>query len=132
MIEKVTIQAIDLDRIEKDDAFPKAYAFYIILSGTPHPIWVELFMSRYESGFYNLKREMTIQGKEIRVLTAPGEEVNHVEFFRRLVDETNRDVDEHNAESAEAEKRQRRLEDQEAVEAEEIRQRLRKIQVGRG
>ena len=130
MINKVMIETVDTERIEKDDAFPKAFAFYIVLNGTPHPIWVELFISRYESTFFNLKREMTIQGREIRVVTAPGEEAQHVEFFRRLVDETNRAVEDYNKQLAKDEARHRKFADQEAAEAEQIRQRLRKIQVG--
>lgn len=130
MIEKVTIERVDSERVEKDDAFPKAYAFYLVLSATPHPIWVELFISRYEGTFYNLKREMSIQGREIRVVTAPDEEAQHVQFLRRLVDETNRAVDEHNTELAPQEARLRRMEDREAAEANAIRDRLRKLQVG--
>lgn len=130
MIEKVKIEKVDSERVEKDDAFPKAFAFYIVLTETPHPIWVELFMSRYEGTFYNLKRGMTIQGCQIRVVTAPGEEASHVEFFRRIIEQTNQALDEYNRQLAEEERVLRRLEDKEAAEAEEIKERLRKIQVG--
>lgn len=130
MIDKVTIEKVDSERVEKDDAFPKAYAFYIVLSGTPHPIWVEIFLSRYEGRFYNIKREMTIHGRELRVVTAPGEEQQHVEFFRRLVDETNGMVDEYNKQLERQEASRRRMEDKEATEADAIKERLRKLQVG--
>jgi len=130
MINKVTIQKVDSERIEKDDAFPKAFAFYIVLTETPHPIWVELFISRYERAFYNLKREMTIQGRDIRVVTAPGEEAGHVDFYRRLVDETNQAVDEYNKALAQEEARLRRMGDQETAEADAIRERLRRLQLG--
>ena len=74
MVETITIKGVDVDRIEKDDSFSKAYAFYVQLSATPDPIWIELFMSLYESTFQELKREMTIRGNQIRVVTAPDEE----------------------------------------------------------
>lgn len=130
MVQKVLIQAVDPDRIEKDDSFPKAYAFYVVLTTTPDPIWVELFISQYENRFYNLKREMTIHGDRIRVVTAPGEEENHVRFFRQLVDETNKQVDEYNKRLADREARERRFKEQEDAEAEQIRERLKKISIG--
>jgi hypothetical protein len=129
MVEKVTIKAVDLDRVEKDDSFPKAYAFYIALSETPEPIWVELFMSRYESTFTSLKREMTIQGSHVRVVTAPEEEENHVRFLRQVVDETNKDVDEYNRKLARQEEQERKLKAMEDAEAQQIKERLRRISV---
>ncbi len=130
MIEKVKVKSIDTERIEKDDSFPEAYAFYIELEVTPHLIWEEFFLRRYEGEWFNLKREMTIQGKEIRVVTAPGEEKSHVDFYRRLVEETNKDVDEYNRELAHQRERQSRLAQQESIEAKQIRDNLKKIQIG--
>ncbi len=130
MIEKVIIKAVDSEQIEKDDSFPKAYAFYIVLSQTPDPIWFELFISRYENTFYNLKREMTIHGGRIRVVTAPGEEENHVRFFRRLVEETNKDVDDYNKKMSEMVARENAKKGKEDAEADMIRERLKKISIG--
>ena len=130
MVQKVLIQAVDTDRIEKDDSFPKAYAFYIVLTSAPDPIWVELFVSQYENRFYNLKREMTTHGDRIRVVTAPGEEENHVRFFRELVNETNKQVDEYNKKLTDTEARERRFREQQDAEAQQIRERLKKISIG--
>jgi hypothetical protein len=129
MVGKVTIKAVDLDRVEKDDSFSKAYAFYIALSETPEPIWVELFMSRYESTFTSLKREMTIQGSHVRVVTAPGEEENHVRFLRQVIDETNKDVDEYNKKLARQEEQERKFKAMEDAEAQQIKERLRRISI---
>ena len=127
MVETITIKGVDVDRIEKDDSFSKAYAFYVQLSATPDPIWIELFMSLYESTFQELKREMTIRGNQIRVVTAPGEEENHITFLRGLVEETNKEVDEYNKVQARREELGRRMELQKDAEAQQIRERLKKI-----
>jgi len=129
MVGKVTIKAVDSDHVEKDDSFSKAYAFYIALSETPEPVWVELFMSRYESTFTSLKREMTIQGNRVRVVTAPGEEEDHVRFLRQVVDETNKDVDEYNKKLARQAAGQSALKKMEDAEARQIKERLKKISI---
>jgi hypothetical protein len=129
MVKKIDISGVDTDRVEKDNSFPKAYAFYVALSQAPEPIWVELFMSRYESVFTNMKRGMTIQGGHIRVVTAPGEEEEHVRFLRQVVEETNKDVDEHNRKSARQEEQERRFKAMEDAEAQQIKERLRRISI---
>jgi hypothetical protein len=129
MVKKITINGVDTDHIEKDESFPKAYAFYVALSETPEQIWVEFFMSRYEGMFTSLKREMTIQGSRVRVVTAPGEEGEHVRFLRQVVDETNKDVDEYNKKLARQEQQGRKLKALEDAEAEQIKERLRKISI---
>ena len=123
------MKAVDSDRVEKDDSFSKAYAFYVDLSETPEPIWTELFMTRYETTFTNLKREMTIEGNRIRVVTAPGEEESHVRFLRQVIDKTNQDVDEHNKKLARQQELERRFKATEDAEAQQIKERLRKISV---
>ncbi len=129
MVEKVTIKELDPDRIEKDDSFPRAYAFYIVLTATPDPIWVEFFVSHYEIKPYPLEKEVTIHGSQIRVVTASGEEEEHVRFVRELVDETNKAVDDYNKAAAEAEVRDRGTKQQEDAEAQQIRERLKKIRI---
>ncbi|PYV33973.1 MAG: hypothetical protein DMG22_07715 [Acidobacteria bacterium] len=129
MIEKVKIKSIDSERIEKDDSFPNAYAFYIELDTAPHAVWEELFLRRYESDWFNLKREMTIQGKEIRVVTAPGEEEHQVDFYRRLVEETNRDAEEYNRDLAQQSELASRVAQSESAEAQRIRENLKKIHI---
>ena len=129
MVERITIKDVDVDRIEKDDSFSRAYAFYVQLSATPDPIWIELFMSLYESTFQELKREMTIRGNQIRVVTAPDEEENNIEFLQSLVKRTNEKVDEYNQVQARREALERRMEQLKDAEAQRIRERLKKIRI---
>ena len=129
MVERVTIKGVDVDRIEKDDSFSRAYAFYVQLSATPGPIWIELFMSLYESRFQERKSEMTIRGNQIRVVTAPGEEESNIEFLQSLVKTTNEKVDEYNQVQARREALERRMEQLKDAEAQRIRERLKKIRI---
>jgi hypothetical protein len=128
-VGKVFVTKVDSDSVEKDNSFSKAYAFYVALSETPAPIWIELFMTRYETTFTNLKRQMTIQGNRVRVVTAPGEEEDHVRFLRHVVDETNKDVDEYNKKLARQAAGQGALKKMEDAEAQQIKERLRRISI---
>ena len=128
-IRKVTITKIDSDSVETDDSFPLGLAFHVYLSEVPDSVWRELFFSEYEQTWYSLKREMTVSGDKIRVVTAPGEEQGHVDFVKRLVEQTNKQVDMYNAEV----KRQRDLQRQnlgrEGKLVEEARERLKRVRL---
>ena len=70
-----------------------------------------------------------IHGSEIRMASLPGEEEKHVEFVRRLVDETNRAIDDYNRGLAEAEARDHSRRKRQDAEVEQIRERLKKIHI---
>jgi len=127
--EKITIKEVDSETVEKDDSFPDGLAFYINLSGNPHSVWLEIFVSEYEQAWYNLKREVAVFGDRIRVVTAPGEEQGHIDFVKGLVSGTNQKVDLYNAEVERTLRAQDRKESVDANKVREAKERLKKVRI---
>lgn len=100
-------------KIEKDDSFPKAYAFELPLDSTPDNVWESIFEEEWKTSFYMLKRKVTIEGNKLRVITAPDEIEGKIEWVKSLVNSTNKRVEEYNKEMKRRE---------EAEEAEKIRE----------
>ncbi len=129
LTRKIDIAGVDADSVEKDDSFPAALAFQIKLSDVPDNIWQEIFVSEYEQSWFNLKREVTLHGDRIRVVTAPGEEEKHIDFVKRLVSQTNDRAEEYNREV----QRQRSIEERQTNEESKIvteaRERLKKVKL---
>ncbi len=126
-VKKVKIVELDPDSVEKDDSFPEALAFHVRLSDVPDSVWTEIFISEYEQTWFNLKREVTVRGDRIHVVTAPGEEQAHINFIKQLLEQTNAKVDEYNKEiehEAQMAKRERAA-DLDIVE--QAKERLRKV-----
>lgn len=105
--KKVNIkEPIDPERltIEKDDSFPLAYAFELPLESTPDDIWESVFKDEWKTSFYVLKREVTIEGAKLRVITTPDEIKEKIEWVKDLVDLTNERVGKYNKEMKRIEK----------------------------
>jgi len=50
-LRRVEIASVDRDAIEKDNAFPKAYAFYINLFDKPESLWSGLLKTNLSTPF---------------------------------------------------------------------------------
>lgn len=99
--KKVNVkEPIDPDklRVEKDDSFEMAYAVYIPLDSTPDHIWEQCFERERKVSFYSMKRQVTVEDDKLRVVTASNEITAKIEWIRRLVEATNRSVEEYNKE----------------------------------
>lgn len=127
-LKRVEIVSVDTETVEKDDAFPKAYAFYIKLSGDPEHMWQRYFEDEWEHAFYTMKREIRVVGDKLRLVFGEGENIqSYVKFARQLVERTNERIARHNQQMELEEKRE--LVKQEEIEKkkEEIRKKLREL-----
>lgn len=96
-IEKVNVEEIEKQNIEKDDSFPAALAFYIKLDTTPKHEWTEVFENEWKHGLYSMKRKMTIVGDKLRVVVGgEGEVMGAVDFAKTLIERTNNAIDRYN------------------------------------
>ena len=92
----VEIIGVDSETVEKDGAFPEAYAFYIKLSDKPDPLW-ERYLLEWEKALRSMRREMRISGDKLRVVFVYGDDVqNCVKYAKQLVRIINERVKEHN------------------------------------
>ncbi len=87
----IEIERIDDDAYRKSDEFPAAYTFVLALNRRPHQDWIGVFDKMYKGNWYNMKRKTRIVGDRIQMIVADSDNLQaHVDFAKRLVDETNR------------------------------------------
>ena len=92
----VEIIGVDSETVEKDGAFPEAYAFYIKLSDKPDPLW-EKYLLEWDKALHSMRREMKVIGDKLRVVFVYGDDIqNCVKYAKQLVRIINDRVKEHN------------------------------------
>ncbi len=99
--KKVNIKKpIDPEKLpmEKDDSFEMAYAVYIPLDSTPDYIWEQCFERERKVSFYSMKGKVTVENDKLRAVTIPNEIKGIIEWIKKLVERTNRSVEEYNKE----------------------------------
>ena len=83
-LKRVEIVGADRDTVEKDSAFPEAYAFYINLSDKPDPLWGRYFEDEWEHALYSPKREIRVVGDKLRLVAGYGNNIeSHVKSARQ-------------------------------------------------
>lgn len=118
--KKVNLKPVDADKIkiEKIAAFEEAYAFELELDSTPDHVWQEIFENEHKTSLYGMKRQVQAVGNRLRIVTAPDEIKDKIEWVKSLVKSTNERVEAYNREveqKNEAEKR-KRAKEKEAIE----------------
>lgn len=89
----ISIVGVDEDSWAKAGDFPAAYYFALTLSDTPHYQWVQIFNNEYHQSLYNMKRRTRVDGRRLIMVVADSDNLQgHVDFAKRLVDQTNRYV----------------------------------------
>jgi len=127
-LKRVEIVSVDKDTVEKDSAFPKAYAFYINLSDKPDTLWVRYFEDEWEHALYSPKREIKVIGDKLRLIFGLGEDIAHYEkVARQLVERTNKRVERHIQKVEQEEKRELAKQEEIEKEKDEIRKKLREL-----
>jgi len=127
-VATVDIVKIDTETVELDNSFPGAYAFYIKLSGRPERQWMHIFNFEWERSVYLMKREISIVGDRLRVISGADDNIQkHVDFVRTLVKKTNQRIEEDNRRIELAEQRRRGGGKWVEKEKEEIRRKLKGI-----
>lgn len=100
-MDDIKIKLIDTDKLEKDDSFPLAYAFYIVLDKEPDPTWRSLCADNLI-----MERAITIVGNKLRLVTSDSDDIErHVKSAKKLVELTNQRYKEHQKILSDEEKR---------------------------
>ena len=63
-LKPVEIIGTDVESLEKDSAFPDAYAFYIQLSEEPDLMW-QKYLTEWRSALNTMQREITVVGDKL-------------------------------------------------------------------
>lgn len=129
LVNKVNIkEPIDPDKlkIEKDDSFPMAYAFYIELDSKPSSDWRRFFEYEWSTSLYLQKREVIVLGDRLRVITAPNEIEGKIDWVKGLVEVTNIRVNKYNEEMKRREEREKIEKKRQEETIEKMRGRLKK------
>ncbi len=120
----IEIIGVNSETVEKDSAFPEAYAFYIQLSDKPDPLW-ERYLLEWEKALRSMRREMRISGDRLRVVFVYGDDVqNCVKYAKQLVRIINERVKEHNKQVELIEKKELTKQEMSQKREDEIRGKL--------
>ncbi len=123
----VEIIGVDSETVEKDTAFPEAYAFYIKLSDKPDPLW-EKYLLEWDKALYSMRREMKIIGDKLRVVFVYGDDIqNCVKYAKELVRLINDRVKEHNKQVELQEKKEMAKQELSHKKEDEIQEKLRDL-----
>ncbi len=121
----VEIIGVDSETVEKDGAFPEAYAFYIKLSDKPDPLW-EKYLLEWDKALRSMRREMRVIGDKLRVVFVYGDDIqNCVKYAKQLVRIINERVKEHNKQVELQEKKELTKQETSQKKEDEIREKLR-------
>lgn len=124
---EIKIKSIDTEKLEKDDSFPSAYAFYIILDREPDSMWRYIFNDNWKSALYLMKRMITIEGNMLRLITSDSDDVEgHVKFAKQLVEQTN---EKYKEELASEEKRKKKEFERIEKTKNELREKLMRVKI---
>lgn len=126
-MDEIKIKSIDAEKLEKDDSFPSAYAFYVILDEEPDSMWRYLFDDNWRSALYAIKRVITIEGDKLRLVTADSDDIErHVKFAKQLIEQTNQRYKE---ELTDEEKREKVKFERIEKTKNELREKLKKVSI---
>lgn len=121
-IEKVTIK--------RDHYFPNAYIIDIPLDSVPDHVWQDFFEREWKLSRHLWDRKIYLIGDKIRLLTTIDNLEDKLDWVKRVVEQTNRQVDEYNrgawARRAEIEERAKKEMLEEQARIERIKEALRK------
>ena len=92
----IEIISVDTETVEKNTAFPEAYAFYIKLSAEPDALW-QGYLSKWGDALYSMQREINVLGNKLRLVFVYGDNIqSYAEYTRQLVEWVNERIEEHN------------------------------------
>lgn len=123
----VEIIEVDTDTVEKDVAFPEAYAFYIRLSNAPDPVW-EKYLAEWQNALNSMKKEIRVEGDRLRLVFVYGDNIeSYIRYVTQLINKINDRVEEHNKRVDLAEKREMAQQEASQDREDEIRKKLRDL-----
>jgi hypothetical protein len=87
---EIQITRLDDSTWRKAPDFPAAYVLEFVLNRAPNSEWVRIFVHNYRQALYNMKRRTEIRRDRIVMIVADSDNLQgHVDFAKRLVEETN-------------------------------------------
>lgn len=124
----VDIIGADTETLEKDSAFPDAYAFYIRLSDEPDAIW-QRYLTEWRNALYAMQREITVVGDKLRLVFVYGDDIQScANYAAHLVELINKRLEEYNRQVDLQEKRELAKQEVEQEKEEELRKKLSKLE----
>lgn len=114
-------EPIDPEKLSFEKVHPdkELYAVDFPLDSTPDYIWKKCFEREYKIAVLNLQRRVTVIGDSLRLIATLDEiNKNMIEGIKKLVNATNRCVEEYNKEMKQKEELEssRRRQEEEAIE----------------
>ena len=99
------LKPIDVDSIEikKDSYFPNAYIINLHLASKPGHIWQDIFEREWKSSRHLWDRKIFVVGDKLRLITMPYQIEEKLDWVQRVIDVTNKKVEEYNQEAQVAE-----------------------------
>jgi hypothetical protein len=82
--------------IEKDSYFHDAYIVDLPLEAMPDHIWQDLFEREWKASRHLWDRKLFIIGDKIRLITTEEDFEEKLDWIERVIDQTNKAIDEHN------------------------------------
>ncbi len=123
----VEIIGVDTETVEKDVAFPEAYAFYIKLSNGPDSVW-EKYLAEWQNALYSMRKEIRVEGDRLRLVFVYGDNIeSYIRYVAQLIRKINERVGEHNKRVELAEKREMAQQEASRDNEDEIRKKLREL-----
>ncbi len=131
MFEKskpVEIIGVDSETLEKDLAFPEAYAFYIRLSDEPDALW-QRYLAEWKDALNSMKRGISVEGNKLRLVFVYGDNIEScVKYATGLVKMINERVVKHNRQVELEEKKYMAEQEVDRKKEEELRGKLRELE----
>lgn len=123
----VEIVSVDADRLDKDETFRNAYAFYIKLSAEPDYFW-QSQLAKWDSALSSMSRGLSVEKDRLRAVFVYGDSVQLcTDYAASLVNWVNKKVAEHNERIASLEEAERRQKQMDLTKEESILRELQKV-----
>ena len=89
-VDQLSVVGIDNDAYRKNNKFPRAYEFVLILDHSPNSDWVNIFNQKYHDNWFSGKRETRIIGDRAILIVADTDDLQaHTNWLKKIVEETN-------------------------------------------
>lgn len=92
------LEPVDVGKIkvERDHYFPNAYIIDLPLDAQPDHAWQDIFDREWRMSRQLWERKIFVIGDKLRLVTTANEIENKLEWIRKIVEQTNKEIDEYN------------------------------------
>lgn len=95
------LERVDIDEItiRPDYYFPNAYIIDLPLDSAPNHVWQDIFERQWKSSRHLWDRKIFVIGDRLRLVTAPDEIEDKLDWVKQIVERTNQRIDDYNREA---------------------------------